>query len=187
MMKTLLFFFLAGLIHTAFAWGSYPEPSETSPDIPKDASYAARADLFRQSIPDIAESYIGTPYQYGGNPELTGTTDNSHLFFAIYARAADQAGLTFIEYLPMRFLLKHLVPVEETKIQNGDLILLNDNHAAMIYKKEAGGKIYCIYASKKRREVLSFNSDNLVFAVYWLENIKGFYRLKEQALQPASK
>ncbi len=186
-MKTTFFILTTLLVIASGAWGSFAEPARISPDIPKDATYAARTDMFRQYITDVAESYLGIPYQYGGNPEITGTTDNSHLFFTIYTKAADQAGLIFIEYLPMRFFLKQLVQVEETKIQNGDLILLNDNHAAMIYKKEPSGKIHCIYASEKRRKVLSFNSDNLVFAVYWLENIRGFYRLKEQALQPASK
>lgn len=166
-------------------WGSFVQNTVTPPDIVDDASFAARTDMFRQSIPGIAKAFIGIPYQYGGDPRVTGTTDNSHLFYTIYALAAQKAGMPFSEYLPMNFLLQHLRPVSENEIQNGDLIVLKDNLSAMLYQVDKTGKIYLIYASKKRREVLSFNSDNLVFHVFWLENLKGFYRLKESMLKPS--
>lgn len=184
-MKTITLILIGLWMITPCAWGAYATMADSSPDISQDASAAARTHIFRQSIPDIAQSLIGMPYQYGGSPEITGTTDNSHLFFTIYTRAAEKAGLLFIDYQPMRFFLRNFVIVEETQVQVGDLILLNNNLAAMIYKKEKSGKIYCIYASEKRQKVLTFNSDNLVFGVYWLENLNDFYRLKEQTLQPA--
>ncbi len=139
--------------------------------------------VFRRHIPAIAEGFIGIPFQYGGNPQLTGTTDNSHLFYSIYALAAEKSRMIFKSYMPMKMLLQNVDPVNENEIQNGDLIVLKNNHAAMLYKIEPTGKIYCIYASGKRQEVLSFNSDNIVFHVYWLENIKGFYRLKNTVFQ----
>ncbi len=137
---------------------------------------------FRQFIPIVAKEFIGIPYQYGGNPLISGSTDNSHLFYAIYAQAAQKAGLTFKRYMPMKILLANVTPISESEIQNGDLIVLKDNHTAMLYQVEKSGKIFCIYASHKRNKVLAFNSENLVFHVYWLENIKGFYRLLDDSL-----
>jgi len=143
--------------------------------------------VFRQSIPSIAKQFIGIPYKYGGNPLPlhSGTSDNSNLFFSIYTLAAQKAGLSYKEYMPMKYLLRNLKEVDENDLKNGDLIVLNDDHTAMIYQVENTGKIYLIYASEKRQQVLSFNSDNIVFQVYWLENLKGFFRLSDMMLAPA--
>lgn len=134
-------------------------------------------DTFRQTIPAIANRYIGIPYQFGGSPIESGTTDNSNLFFTIYALAAQQAGLIYKEYLPMKYLLARMVPVDENDLQAGDLMVLDNDLAAMVFRIENTGKIHLIYASEKRQKVLAFNSGNLVFDVFWLENLKGFYRL----------
>jgi len=74
--------------------------------------------------------------------------------------------------------------VNENNLKNGDLIVLNDDHAAMVYHVENTGKIHLIYSSGKRRRVLSFTSDHIVFQAYWLENLKGFYRLSDTMLAP---
>ena len=142
--------------------------------------------VFRQNIPSIANQFIGIPYKLGGNPLQSGTTDNSYLFFSIYALAAQKAGLSYKEYLPMVYLLRNTREVDKNYLQQGDLIVLNNGHAAMIYQVENSGKMHFIYASQKRQQVLSFNSNNLVFQVYWLENLKGFYRLSDVMLVPAN-
>ncbi len=140
---------------------------------------------FRQFIPFIAESFIGIPYRFGGNPQVTGTSDNSYLFYSIYTMAAREAGLTYHGYLPMKALLERVSKVSRDQVRNGDLLVLNNNLAAMVYKVERSGKLHFIYTSKKRGQVFSFNTDNVVFQVYWLENLKGFYRLSRTMLSPA--
>ena len=144
--------------------------------------------IFRQSIPSIAKQFIGIPYKLGGNPLplQSGTSDNSNLFFSIYTLAAQKAGLSYKEYLPMKYFLRNIREVAENDLKNGDLIVLKDGHASMIYQVENTGKIHLIYASEKRQQVLSFNSDNIVFQVYWLENLKGFFRLSDIMLSPAN-
>ncbi|MCK5162806.1 MAG: C40 family peptidase [Desulfobacula sp.] len=142
--------------------------------------------IFRQSIPSIAKQFIGIPYRLGGNPSQSGTSDNSHLFFSIYTLAAQKAGLSYKEYRPMKYFLRNIREVDENGLKNGDLIVLNDDHTAMIYQVEDTGKIHLIYASEKRQQVLSFNSDNIVFHIYWLENLKGFFRLSDIMLAPAN-
>lgn len=86
----------------------------------------------------------------------------------------------------MKYFLRNIREVDEKDLKNGDLIVLNDGHTAMIYQVENTGKIHLIYASEKRQQVLSFNSDNIVFQVYWLENLKGFFRLSDIMLAPAN-
>ncbi len=141
--------------------------------------------VFRQSIPAIAKQFKGIPYEYGGNPLQSKTSDNSHLFFAIYKLAAQKSGLSYKEYMPMRNLLKNIREIDENDLQNGDLMVLNDDHAAMIYQIEDNGKIHLIYASEMRRQILIFHSENPVFHVYWLENLNGFYRLSDTLLEKA--
>ncbi len=145
----------------------------------KNTYLQKQKEVFRQSIPAIAKQFKGIPYQFGGNPLQSKTSDNSHLFFAIYKLAAQKAGLSYTEYMPMRNLLKNIREVNENDLQNGDLMLLNDDHAAMIYQIEDNGKIHLIYASEMRRQILIFHSENPVFHVYWLENLNGFYRLSD--------
>ncbi|MBT3178603.1 MAG: C40 family peptidase [Desulfobacula sp.] len=142
--------------------------------------------IFRQSIPPIAKRFIGIPYKLGGSPPQSGTSDNSNLFFSIYNLAAQKAGLSYKKYMPMKYLLCNIREVDENNLKNGDLIVLNDDHTAMIYQVENTGKIYLIYASEKRQQVLSFNGDNIVFQVYWLENLKGFFRLSDIMLAPTN-
>lgn len=84
----------------------------------------------------------------------------------------------------MKELLTNTVEVQRHELKNGDLIVLNDGHAAMIYRVENRDKFYMIYTSLKRQRVISFNSQNVVFEVYWLANLKGFYRLTEDMFLP---
>ena len=138
--------------------------------------------FFRQNITSIAKQFIGLPYKLGGDPQLSGKVDNSHLFFSVYTLAVQKTGLSYKAYMPMKYLLRNIREVDENDLQNGDLMVLNNAHTAMIYQIDKTGKIYLLYASQKKRQVISFNSDNLVFHVYWLENLKGFYRLSADML-----
>lgn len=151
-----------------------------------DVYLGEQKSIFIQSIPSIAKQFIGIPYKFGGNPRQSRTSDNSHLFFSIYTLAAQKAGLSYKEYLPMKHLLCRIKEVDENDLKNGDLMVLNNGYAAMIYQVENTGKIYLIYASEKRQQILSFNSENPVFHVYWLENLKGFYRLSDVMLVSAN-
>ena len=139
--------------------------------------------IFLHTIPGIAEQFIGIPFEWGGNPQVTGTSDNSYLFFSIYSLAAQKAGFVYQNYLPMRYLLKRTYPIEREEVRSGDLMVLNDGHAAMVYRTEPNGRIHLIYASGKRQQVIAFNSDNLVFQIYWMENLKGFYRINGDMLR----
>lgn len=169
------------------AQASHPQPISSAQAVEQTTGQVSSSPqtLFRQHIPFVAEQFIGMPFKMGGNPSRTGTTDNSSLFFSIYAAAAQKAGLNYREYLPMRYLLKRTDEISESDVENGDLIVLKNGLAAMIYKKEPSGRFYLIYASQKRQQVISFNSDNLVYQVYWLEHLMGFYRLKPDMLTPA--
>ena len=66
----------------------------------------------------------------------------------------------------MEMLLKNTVEVERDDLKAGDLMVLNNKHAAMIYNFENPDKFYLIYASQKRQQVISFNSQNLVFELF---------------------
>lgn len=92
-------------------------------------------------------------------------------------------GLDYHGYLPMENLLENTRPISENQIQNGDLMVLNNQHAAMIFHIEDSGRLHLIYASEKRNQVITFHSDNLVFYSYWLENLLGFFRLKDPMLK----
>ena len=132
-------------------------------------------EVFEKKISAIAGQYIGIRYEFGGDFEKSGAVDNFHLFCLIYAQAG---------YMPMDMLLKNSVEIERKDLKIGDLMVLINGHAAMIYKFENRDKFYLIYASAKRREVISFNSQNVVFEAYWLKNLKGFYRLSKSILWP---
>jgi len=142
-------------------------------------SVQRKKEIFENKISDIAERYIGVQYKLGGDPEKSATVDNSHLICLIYDTAAKQAGLEFRGYRPMKALLRNTIKIRRDELKKGDLIVLNDDHAALIYKFENRDKFYMIYVSFKRQQVISFNSKNVVFEVYWLKNLKGFFRLNE--------
>ena len=181
-MKRTLIIAILIFFNAASVWGS--NENKTAKVIEPETAYLGEQKrIFRQSIPPIAKQFIGIAYELGGNPLQSGSSDNSHLFFSIYTLAAQKAGLFYKEYLPMRYLLHNIKQVDENELKNGDLLVLNNDHAAMIYHVEQTGKIHLIYASGKRRQILSFNSDNPVFHVYWLENMKGFYRLSDAMLK----
>lgn len=169
------------------ALASHPQPMSAAQAVEQATGLVASSPetLFRQHIPFVAEQFIGIPVKMGGLPARTGTTDNSSLFFSIYASAAKKAGLRYKAWLPMRNLLENTTAVSEADVENGDLIVLTDGLAAMVYKKDPSGRLYMIYASEKRQQVISFHSDNLVYQAYWQEHLKGFYRLNQDMLRPA--
>lgn len=165
------------------AWASYAEPDLTAQTSgPVDSSPDT---VFQQHIPVIAEQFVGMPFKMGGHPEQTGTTDNSWLFYAIYTTAAQRAGLRYRSYLPMRYLLENTRQVNAGEIRNGDLIVLDNNLAAMVYQVDPSGRMHFIYASEKRQQVIAFHSGNLVYQAYWQEHLKGFFRLNPDMLLPA--
>lgn len=137
---------------------------------------------FRVKISPIAEKYIGIPYQLGGHVDTSGTLDNSHLFSLIYFEAARDAGLRFRGYMPMRQLLENMVPVLSDDIKNGDLMVLQNGHAAMVYNVKDPQHYDLIYASLKRKQVISFSTNHLAFSAYWLKNVKGYFRLADKML-----
>lgn len=136
-------------------------------------------------LPSIAELYIGIPYKFGGDPEKAGSADNSHLLCDIYDKAAQSAGLKFIGYMPMQYLLDNTIQVQKNELKIGDLVVLNDGHAAMIYKFTNKDDFHLIYASFIRKQVISFHSQNVVFEAFWLKNLKGFFRLSKKMFSKA--
>jgi hypothetical protein len=146
--------------------------------------FSEKKENFRNHLSKIAKEYIGLPFQFGGNPEQTGTVDNSHLFCTIYERAATAVGLKFRGYIPMNLLLDNTVEVQGDELTTGDLIVLNDGHAALIYDMEGPHQFHMLYASEKRQEVVSFSSQNVVYDAYWLKSLKGFFRLNENLFEP---
>lgn len=105
--------------------------------------------LFRQFIPSIAEQFIGMPVLVGGRPNQTGSTDNSWLFYSIYAGAATKAGLVYKNFMPMDLLVDNTHSIKADDVQNGDLIVLNNDLTAMVYQVDPSGRMHFIYASKK--------------------------------------
>jgi len=181
-MKQILPTLILMLLWIMPAWASY-----SAPELTEQASGPVNSSIdtiFQQHIPVIAEQFIGMPFKMGGRPQRTGTTDNSSLFYTIYTIAAQKAGMKYKAYLPMRYLLKNTGPVGDGDVRNGDLIVLNNDLAAMIYRVEPSGRMHFIYASEKRQQVISFHSDNLVYQAYWLEHLRGFFRLNRDMLLP---
>ena len=140
--------------------------------------------VFVENISKVAEPFIGTPYKFGGDLASSWTVDNSHLLCTIYGEAAKETGFKFKGYMPMKELLRNIVKIERNDLSVGDLVVLNDGHAALVYKFENRNKFYMIYASLKRNMVISFNSQNVVYEAYWLKNLEGFYRLNDEVLAP---
>lgn len=182
-MKKYIFVAMWLFMNTICAWGVQfdKDPSADKPEV--RSSVTTAREVFRQNIPATARQFIGTPYEYGGNPLTSETSDNSYLFFAIYTTAAQRANLNYHGYLPMVSLLKNVRQIDENQVQNGDLMVLNNQLAAMIFHIEDTGRLHLMYVSEKRRQVISFHSDNLVFEVFWLKNLNGFFRLKEAMLR----
>ena len=151
-----------------------------------EASYVPatgkKRELFAKKISEIAVQYIGIRYKFGGDFKKSQSVDNSRLFCLIYAQAAEQSGLLFSGFMPMEMLLKNTVEVKRNDLAAGDLMVLINGLAAMIYKFENRDKFHLIYASEKRQEVISFNSQNVVFEAYWLKNLKGYFRLSKDIL-----
>jgi hypothetical protein len=83
----------------------------------------------------------------------------------------------------MKNLLQNVRPVDENKVQNGDLMVLDNQLAAMVFHIEKNGRLHLIYVSEKRRQAITFHSDNLVFDAFWLKNMTGFFRLNDAMLR----
>jgi len=149
-------------------------------------SFQDKKIIFENKIPEIAERYIGVPFILGKDHEKSRALDNSHLFCLIYSEAAKKAGLKFKGYMPMKGIIENAVQIQKDELRNGDLIVLKDGLAAMIYRIESHNDFYMIYASKKRKRVLSFNTQNVVFEVYWMKNLKGFFRLSDTMFMSAN-
>lgn len=182
-MKRSTIYLILALIWAAPTLASHSHLIETQDSQePVDSTPAV---LFCQFIPSIAEQFIGMPVIDGGRPEQTGSTDNSWLFYSIYTGAATKAGLIYKAFIPIELLLDRTHSIKANDVQNGDLILLNDDLVAMVYQVDPSGRMHFIYASKTRGEVITFNSDNLVYNAYWLEHCKGFFRINEDLLMPA--
>ena len=148
-------------------------------------SLGEKEDNFTKKVTELAEWFIGVPYKFGGDATTTSEIDNSHLICLIYEEAAKHAGFRFRGYMPMKKLLMYTYEIDPHEIKIGDLIVLKNDHAALIYKFESESKFYMIYASEKRQKVFSFNSHNEVYNAYWLKNLKGFFRLSKHMLVPA--
>jgi len=128
-------------------------------------------------ITAAAERYFDIPLGRIKTREGTGVIDNSHLFNLIYREAAEQAGLRYLGYAPMKKLLQRTTEVASDDVRVGDLLVLKNGLAAMICRYEQRDKYHLIYVSQRRQRVIAFNTGNLVWEVYWLKNMKGFYRL----------
>ena len=85
----------------------------------------------------------------------------------------------------MQYLLENTHEIETNKVQNGDLIVLENGLAAMVFQVDPTGRMHFIYASQKRGQVTAFHSENIVYKAYWLEHFKGFFRINDDMLIPA--
>jgi hypothetical protein len=165
---------------------SYGIVSHVKPAIASETiSLGEKENIFSKKVTDLAEWFIGLPYKFGGDATTTSEIDNSHLICLIYKEAAKQAAYRFSGYMTMENLLQNTQEIDPHEIKVGDLIVLQNDHAALIYKFESDSKFYMIYASEKRQKVFSFNSHNAVYNEYWLKNLKGFFRLTKHMLVPS--
>ncbi len=182
-MKKYIFAAIWLFMNTVCAWAVQfdKDPSADKPEVHSPVTTAR--EVFRRNIPATARQFIGTPYEYGGNPLTAETADNSYLFFAIYTTAAQLSGLTYHGYLPMSNLLKNVRQIDEDQVQAGDLMVLDNQLAAMVFDVEDSGRLHLIYVSEKRRQAIAFHSGNLVFDAFWLKHMTGFFRLKEAMLR----
>jgi len=135
-------------------------------------------EAFENAVNTVARQYVGIPADFGLPFQNTGAMDNSHLFNLIYGEAAKMAGMRYLGYAPMERLMERTDRVSaQDRIRIGDLVVLNDGLAALIWGKESPDQFNMIYVSGKRRSVITFNSRNVVYEAYWLKYLKGFYRL----------
>lgn len=136
---------------------------------------------YLQGISEYAQKYIGLPLVSGKDPDRDGAADNSHLICSIIKNAAKLAGMEFRGYMPMKELLMNTHEIHLSDLKNGDLIVLNSGHAALLYgfdEKQDG--FYYIYASAKKGKVVKIDSANL--KAYWFKNKKGYFRLNSNML-----
>jgi hypothetical protein len=173
--KRVRLLFLIPIIALAMASGAVADHR-----LPED-----RMALFRRHIPAVAEQFIGMPYRHGGDGVAVAAIDNSHLFCLIYSQAAEKTGLRFSGYMPMKLLLRATRPIAPDQLMAGDLIVLTDNHAAMVYNVLDASRFLVIYVSQKRQRVITFNSQNAVYDAYWMKHLKGFYRIRNTLLRMA--
>jgi len=142
---------------------------------------AERLHDFTSSISEAAKTTINLPFKHGGDPAKERATDNSHLIFFIWQEAAAQAGLSIGDYRPMHQLIADCREITLSQLTNGDLIVLNDGNAGMIYGfSEENDGFYLVYASASQNRVVKVNSKEL--KKYWLnpQNKKGYYRATDK-------
>ena len=90
-----------------------------------------------------------------------------------HPKHSQQAGFTMLEVLIAIVVLSiGLLGVAGMQANS-----LKNNHAAMITRCSENGELQLVYASEKRQQVITFNSHHVVYEVYWLKHLKGFYRL----------
>jgi len=138
---------------------------------------AERLNDFASSITEAAKKTVDLPFKNGGDPSTDRATDNSHLIFYIWEQAASKTGLSIGSYRPMQQLIADCQEIHLSELTNGDLIVLNDGNAGLIYGfSEENDGFYLIYASSNQKKVVSVKSKEL--KKYWLnqENKKGYYR-----------
>lgn len=141
-------------------------------------------DRFEAGITETAQRYVDLPYHADTAVGPGSMLDNSHLFHRIYREAARKAGMRYLGYAPLEKLLERAVRIGPEEIRVGDLFVLKDGLAAMIYKSDGKDTFYLIYASRKRQRIVSFNNRNMVFDMYWMKNLEGFYRLTRYNFSP---
>jgi len=146
-------------------------------------SFENKKVVFINKLSEIAEKYIGIPYEYGGDFSQSESLDNSHLFYLIYSETAQKVGLKWKGYMSMENLLRQSIEVKRINLRNGDLVFLNNGHAAMVYKFKGYNDFNLIYSSLKRKQVITFHCQNIGFEIYWLNNLKGYYRPTEILLE----
>ena len=90
--------------------------------------------LFEREVTQTALKYKGLAFGMGKDPDKDRAADNSHLFYSILKNSAVKAGLKYTgKYMPVKELLKHTHEVHLSDLRNGDLIVLNSGHAALLF------------------------------------------------------
>ena len=134
---------------------------------------------FESAVTMVAQQYIGISNDFGMTSGSSGEMDNSHLFHLIYSEASKIAGMRYLGYAPIKKLLERTFSVAADAVRVGDLIALDNGLVAMICKFENRAKFHMIYVSRKRQSVISFNNQNVVYEIYWVKKLDGFYRLTQ--------
>ncbi len=74
------------------------------------------------------------------------------MFYSIYAGAAAKSGLIYKTFMPMVLLLGNTHSIKADDVKNGDLIVLDNNLAAMVYQVDPQRPDAFYIRLKKKRE-----------------------------------